>query len=993
MMTPERWHQIKHLVNSAIAEDAESRPALLQQSCADDLSLRHGAEALLSFHHEETRRLGNAPAGAPAPLSPDRWQRVERLFQSALELEPVERAAFLARACGDDQALRHEVESLLVYQAAAGSLIQGAIHNAAGLLDHSDGHKARFTPGTTLNKRYRIIGLLGRGGMGEVYRADDLKLGQPVALKFLTEQLSKDKAMLARFHSEVAMAHRVTHPNVCRVHDIGEVTTSSGAQHFLSMEYVDGEDLSSLLRRIGRLPADKAVEIATQLCAGLAAAHEAGVLHRDLKPANVMLDGKGRVRITDFGLAGFAEQIKGSEVMAGTPAYMSPEQFAGKEVTTKSDIYALGLVLYEIFTGKRVFEAGSLDELRKMHESSSPPNPSNWVKDIDPLVERVILRCLEKDPGRRLASAKQVADALPGGDPLAAALAMGETPSPEMVAAAGSKTGLRPQVAVACLVAIIVGLLLIAFLNSKVYLTGKLPLENSPDVLAHRAREIISRLGYTARPADTAYGFNYDGDYLQYVRETGDPATRNSRLLKGHPPVIQFWYRESPGYLEANFKPSATREETPFGRVTLNEPPQVISGMTSTVLDPQGWLIAFSAVPPQLDQPSATPQRELKADWTALFSAAGLDEQRFTPAEPEWVPLVACDVRAAWTGVWPEQPEIPLRIEAAAWRGRPVWFQMIGPWSKPERMPTVQPTKVQRFVNSLGVALIAIVLLGAMLFARHNNRQGRGDRRGAFRLACFVFAVQMLAWLSGASHAPTTHEINDIFLAIGRALFAGVLVWMTYLALEPYLRRHWPQPLIAWGRCLEGRFNDPLVGRDILIDILFAIGYELFFLFTFWLNSSLSAAKNPATILGLRYTVAFLAMGIVVSVMNSLGTLFLVFLFRALLRKLWLATGVVILISILSGVAASQWIGILVSYILYITVMVLVLLRFGLISAAVLMLARTELLIRLPLTTNLSVWYTGSSILGMVVLLMLAGYAFHTSLGGQKVFAGKLLDE
>ena len=123
------------------------------------------------------------------------------------------------------------------------------------------------------------------------------------------------------------------------------------------MEYVDGEDLSSLLRRIGRLPSDKAVEIANQLCAGLAAAHEAGVLHRDLKPANVMIDGKGRVRITDFGLAGFAEQIKGSEVMAGTPAYMSPEQFAGKEVTTKSDIYALGLVLYEIFTGKRVFEA------------------------------------------------------------------------------------------------------------------------------------------------------------------------------------------------------------------------------------------------------------------------------------------------------------------------------------------------------------------------------------------------------------------------------------------------------------------------------------------------------------------------------------------------------------------------------------------------------------------------------------------------------------
>ncbi|MBP6822797.1 MAG: serine/threonine protein kinase, partial [Acidobacteria bacterium] len=383
-MTPERWQQVKNLVNSALAQDAEARAATLQQSCADDLSLQRGAEALLSFHEQATRNLANAPAPNAAKLSsagtmpPERWQHIEQLFQSALELLPAERAAYLAKACGSDEELRHEVEALLVFQTGMSGVIQGAVQHAvglaAGLLDNSI-EKARFTPGMTLNKRYRIIGQLGKGGMGEVYRADDLKLGQPVALKFLTEKLSQDKAMLARFHSEVAMAHRVTHPNVCRVHDIGEVTTSSGKLHFLSMEYVDGEDLSSLLRRIGRLPADKAVEIANQLCAGIAAAHEAGVLHRDLKPANIMLDGKGRVRITDFGLAGFAEQIKGQEVFAGTPAYMSPEQFAGKEVTTKSDIYALGLVLYEIFTGKRVFEAGSLAELQKMHESSSPTNP------------------------------------------------------------------------------------------------------------------------------------------------------------------------------------------------------------------------------------------------------------------------------------------------------------------------------------------------------------------------------------------------------------------------------------------------------------------------------------------------------------------------------------------------------------------------------------------------------------------------------------------
>src|SRR5262249_7676978 len=144
----------------------------------------------------------------------------------------------------------------------------------------------------------------GRGGMGEVYRADDLKLGHPVALKFLPATLAADAGLLERFHAEVRNARQVSHPNVCRVYDIGEVVSADGAsQHFLSMEYIDGEDLASLLRRIGRLRGDKTIEIARQLCAGLAAAHERGLLHRDLKPANIMIDGRGRSRITDFGLA------------------------------------------------------------------------------------------------------------------------------------------------------------------------------------------------------------------------------------------------------------------------------------------------------------------------------------------------------------------------------------------------------------------------------------------------------------------------------------------------------------------------------------------------------------------------------------------------------------------------------------------------------------------------------------------------------------------
>ena len=251
------------------------------------------------------------------------------------------------------------------------------------------------------------------------------------------------------------IARRISHPNVCRVYDIGQTEN----QVFLSMEYVDGEDLSSLLRRIGRLPSDKAIEIARKICAGLAAAHDKGVLHRDLKPANIMLDGRGEVLIMDFGLAGVAHEIE--DVRSGTPAYMAPEQLAGKEVTARSDIYSLGLVLYELFTGKAAFDGKTLEEMLRVRRDSTPHRPSTLVRDLDPAVERAILHCLETDPEDRPASALMVSAALPGGDPLAAALAAGETPSPQVVAAAGETAGLPVRTAMLALAAALVGLIVV----------------------------------------------------------------------------------------------------------------------------------------------------------------------------------------------------------------------------------------------------------------------------------------------------------------------------------------------------------------------------------------------------------------------------------------------------------------------------------------------------------------------------------------------------
>ncbi len=265
-------------------------------------------------------------------------------------------------------------------------------------------NRARFVPGDILNDRYRVVGLLGRGGMGEVYRAEDLKLDQEVALKFLPRGLEQDPSRLHLFLNEVRTARQVTHPNVCRVYDVDEF----GGQHFLSMEYVDGEDLATSLQRTGRLPEERAVPVARQICAGLAAAHEQGILHRDLKPANVMIDGRGQVKLTDFGLAGLAAGLGAEDARAGTPAYMSPEQTSGREVTVRSDIYGLGLVLYEIFTGRPPFRADSAAEYRTLHNESLPSSPTQHVPGLDPAVERAIMGCLDKDrpargrsPGRR----------------------------------------------------------------------------------------------------------------------------------------------------------------------------------------------------------------------------------------------------------------------------------------------------------------------------------------------------------------------------------------------------------------------------------------------------------------------------------------------------------------------------------------------------------------------------------------------------------------
>ncbi|MFZ0062447.1 MAG: serine/threonine-protein kinase [Pyrinomonadaceae bacterium] len=849
--------------------------------------------------------------------------------------------------------------------------------------DSADG--ARFASGTMLTERYRIVSLVGRGGMGEVYRAEDLKLKQIVALKFLPETIALDGGALARFHNEVRITRQISHSNVCRVYDIGEAQ----GRHFLSMEFIDGEDLSSLLRRIGRLPGDKAIEIARQVCAGLAAAHDNGVLHRDLKPANVMIDGRGKARITDFGVAVVAAELSGHEAVAGTPGYMAPEQLTGRDVTERSDIYALGLLLYELFTGKRVFETKNLNDLIRLQQQSTPTSPSSHIQDIDPLVERVILRCLDKDPDKRPASAIQVAAALPGGDPLAAALAAGETPSPEMVAASGEKTALRPAVAVALLAAIVIALVGTSLLGNKVDWRAQVLQQNSPDTLVVKAHDMIQRLGYTDQPTDSAFGLTYDSEYRRYVEQNDKFTNRWLQFIKLQPAPIYFWYRQSPRSLEV--KGFASR-----GAVSEEDPPHDVSGMVHVTLDPLGRLTSFTAVPPQIDQGG---DKSPPPEWTALFASAGLDPSRFTPAEPKWTPLAAFDARAAWTGAYPEQPDVPLRIEAAGYRGKPVYFQIIAPWTRPERLEAYQTTTGKRIQQAILLSLIFSLLFVAVLLARYNFQRGRGDRRGAFRLALFVFTISLLSWAFGASHVPTGAEVASfLILGISPALLTAGILWLLYLALEPYVRRRWPDTLVSWNRLLSGSLRDPLVSRDVLVGILFGTSLTLLSplenLVHSWRGVVPNGADQLEVWLGVRYLVAHgFLMHLYQGITLALSYFFLLFLLRAVSRRQWLAALIFVLIFTAAFTAGSPDPMITAPFAVLVNALtVIALLRFGLVTLTTSFFV-LQLLSSIPLTTKLSAWYGGNEIIALLAVLALATFAFHTSLGGQKLFEGKLLDE
>jgi serine/threonine-protein kinase len=830
-------------------------------------------------------------------------------------------------------------------------------------------------PGALVGDRFRIVSILGRGGMGVVYRADDLRLGQPVALKVLPERVARDPKALAGLHDEVRVARSVSHPNVCRVFDIGEAEGLT----YISMEYVDGEDLSSLLHRIGRLPAQKVRELAHQLCAGLAAAHDRGVVHRDLKPANVMVDGHGRARITDFGLAVAGRDDPRAADIAGTPAYMAPEQLAGEPATFQSDLFALGLVLYEAATGHHAFRATTIAQLRQAHTTGASA-PSLAAPDLEPALERAILRCLEPAPTERPSSAREVARLLPGGDPLLAALEAGLTPSPEMVAAAGGEGTLRPPTAWALLGGVVLALAVGAWTAQRSAPLATAPPPKSPEVLLERGREIVAKLGLPTNPAD-------DVLFLEPVwRVSSRPASPTGPARAGGfvaPSSLIAVYRQSPRLL---------LPRSPFRTPSANDPPNDVPGMVSLRLGPQGRLLGLLYVPTGED--ASVPG--LPDPWPPLLAEAGLDSGALVPITPRRLAPVPFDRRVAWTleGAGGASGD-GLEVTAATFGRRPVFFEVRGSFSAPGSPWTTWAQAPRNVVLGIGFTLLTLLLWGAGgFFTRRNLRLGRGDRKGAFRIAASFFVLEFANLLLTIHWVPDARAVLFSLVRVPTAviLLQACGVWLLYLAVEPSFRSRWPQLFVSWNRLVAGRLRDPLVGRDLLGGVLG--GAVLAAL----LRGAAAFAGTAALVergTGQGNLALFLGTGPFLGhVLGAFADGF-VFLLPGLL--VLLAANALVRRSSVAFVVATPICAVAFSWILGFPLpaslvlsgaVFFVLFRAGLLPLCFASIT-SILLLSLPGALSGPAWLVKPTFLGIAITLGAALWGFRTALGGQPLAAGK----
>ena len=609
----------------------------------------------------------------------------------------------------------------------------------------------------------------------------------------------------------------------------------------------------------------------------------------------------------------------------------------------------------------------------RQQESAQLTSMSSIAADIDPGVEKAIRRCLDPDPARRPASALSVAAALPGGDPLAAALAAGEMPSPELVASAGKLEGLAPRYSVPCLIAIVVCLSASVALRARYAAVMHTPLDNPPEVLAHQAREMASSFGYPKKPADSVLSIDDRGDLLDHLKQLPQPHHWDQWLAAEAP--IQADYRESLSPLTAD----------PYGEVTTNNPAPTAPGMAHVVVDGAGRLRQFQANPYQ-DAPALTPPVAPEA----VFHAAGLDMAPFTEIPATFVPAGPSSEAHSWKGPHPRIPGLNLTVDLASWKGRITGVAIHFDWPKQGAAAPPAQTAASRARDVVLLSLSLVGLLSVVLLARRNWRLGHIDPKGALRLGIARCLLGFVAWIGTVHPVPDESMIPFFFANCAAWLMWGAAVALLYIALEPLVRARWPHSIVTWSRLLAGRWLDAQVGSHILIGATVgAVVWVAAEWFGDWQSGGLGTLGGLASSLGTRQWLAAFANNMQGALFFGLLVFFSICGLRLMVKKdIPAAILAALLLLLASGrlFSSPDWKVFLAIYIGMYSVLVFVLLRLGLVAtmAAVFFIDSSNLI---TLGADWKTWYAPAGLASFVLLLGIAIFAFWRSLGSHELFA------
>jgi len=598
-----------------------------------------------------------------------------------------------------------------------------------------------------------------------------------------------------------------------------------------------------------------------------------------------------------------------------------------------------------MLTGKRMFDPGTLTQIALAHNEPKPRLTSS-VRDLPSKIDSLVMHCLDEDASRRPQSAREVLAMLPGGDPLAAAVAAGETPSPELVAAS-SKVGAVPAAVafggLALFIAMLVG---VTLLTPRATLFSLSRFRKPPDVLADRAEEIVHASGITGEPVDRA------GTFIDVANRSRTPVPDADR--------VAFLYRRS-------LAPLATRDLAFI--VGPENPPLNVPGMANVQITGDGRLLSFIAMPRTDAQPAPHAIDE-------MFRAAGLDRSRFVVAAPQFAAPVGADTRLAWNG--------PVHVEAALFRGAPVWFEVNPrPPEIPQRSPLIGQGGVMWSLLFAGLLSIAVLL------AVINHRRGRSDPRGA-RRAAIVLGSAALAHSIFLAHMAGGVFIELISTIVGNALFEAGVFCVAYLAVEPYVRRNWPVLLISWQRLVDGRWRDPLVARDFGAGMLTGICSTLLVRIVLAATTTHPVPRNTsitAPMSSITQTAAWIVHVIPEAMLYALWALLFLVLGRMFIRRVAIYLPLFVIVV---GLAASPPTGrtaLDIACGVIVAALLAVALRVGGMLAASASWICYHTPEALPLTFDTSAWFAGRSIFLMLLFLALATWACLTALAPGRRFA------